>query len=214
MFLTILPFFFIFYSFDKFLEKNNINGRYYINHFIGNMIISYYSFFDVLYCFTNFTDIFEKEYSMLPINITFALHFYHIAAYYNSFVFDDWLHHLLMIGFCLPFGLYAHGGIIINTCLFFLSGFPGGINYLFLAFQRNDMIPRITQKRVNNFLNLWIRQPGCILCSTLGVLYINYNYDKFNMLQIIINYLIAITVYWNGIYFMEQVHANYIKNIK
>ena len=42
---------------------------------------------------------------------------------------------------------------------------------------------------------------------------INYNYEHFNMLQIISNYLIGLSVYWNGIYFMEQVHSNYIKNI-
>lgn len=207
----ILKFFLLFYFFDKFLKNNNIEGRYYINHFIGNMIISYYTFSDFIYSITNFSNIIERDYSMVPINITFALHFYHIVSYYYKLTFDDWLHHLLMVGFCLPGGLYAKAGVIINICLFFLSGLPGGINYLFLAFQRNDMVPRITQKRVNNFLNLWIRQPGCIYCSTLGVLYINYNYEQFNMLQIIINYLIGISIYWNGIYFMEQVHANYVK---
>ena len=73
-----------------------------------------------------------------------------------------------MCGVALPMGLTMNSGPLLNYSLFFLTGLPGGINYILLFLSRNKCMERLTQKRINNSLNLWIRAPGCISHSTLS----------------------------------------------
>ena len=54
--------------------------------------------------------------------------------------------------------LYLLMSLLLNHSLFFLTGLPGGINYINLFLTRNRCMQRLTQKRVNNSLNLWIKQ--------------------------------------------------------
>jgi hypothetical protein len=129
--------------------------------------------------------------------------------YFTKLKFDDWLHHILMVVICLPLSEYSNCLIMTNHCLFFLSGFPGGINYLLLSLQRNELITKYTQKYYNNILNLWIRLPGCIISYTTGLIIFNMNMTNFTI-QYLIQLFIGFCIMWNGIYFMEQVHRNFI----
>lgn len=206
MLITIFTTFFLF-GIDKILEYNNILGRYYFNHFIINFIIVYYTFNDVLYCYTNFYNSTNKDINIISIELTYSIHFYHIITYYHRFLFDDWLHHIIMIFIALPLGTKVKCGCILGHSLFFLTGLPGGINYLLLFLTRNNIIEKKTQKYVNYNLNLYIRQPGTIATCVLSILSLaNFNYLMYEKLFILI---ICISHYWNGIYFMEQVIRNY-----
>ena len=208
MLITILSTF-ILYQVDLILDKFKINGRYYFNHFIINSIITYYSYYDVYLSYKNINNHFNVPQNTIPIEYAYSIHFYHILMYYNKFLFDDWLHHIVMILFALPFGCYVKTGPIMGHSLFFLTGLPGGINYLLLFLQRNNLIEKKTQKYYNYHLNLLIRQPGAIATSTLSIILALNNYytfyEKFMVFFIIVSH------YWNGIYFMEQVLRNYNK---
>ena len=74
---------------------------------------------------------------------------------------------------------------------------------------------RLTQKKINKWLNLWIRVPGCVSHSVLSVIiYYNYSQNFTNIEQYLILCTIILT-FWNGIYFMEQVVTNYaLENYK
>ena len=194
---------------DKILTINNIKGQYYFNHFIVNSLIVFSTYNDVLLPYTNFDNILDIGVNTTAVEYTFSIHLYHIIMYYNKFLFDDWLHHIVMIFFTLPMGLYFNCGPIMGHSLFFLTGLPGGINYLLLFLQRNNLIEKKTQKYYNYQLNIWIRQPGCIATSILALLYYNKYVNKNDYLSLFFVSYIGISQYWNGVYFMEQVVRNY-----
>ena len=67
---------------------------------------------------------------------------------------------------------------------------------------------RLTQKRINKSLNLWIRAPGCISHSALSLVVYNNHNELIEYEKYLILFAIFLT-FWNGIYFMEQVVSNY-----
>ena len=185
-------------------------GKYYLIHFINNIFITYYTFLDVIYTFTEFNNNYQNciiNYS--PTVITFSLHLYHTIIYYKKLQFDDWLHHILMCCVALPLTLLFNPGYLLGYSLFFLTGLPGGINYLLLFLTRNKIITRMTQKTINTSLNLWIRLPGCISHTTITLLYLINNFHDFYLYEMCLIMLITSIVFWNGIYFMNQVVQNY-----
>lgn len=195
---------------DKiFTDVIKFNGVYYIIHTVNNAVITYYTFPSLLYSYNNFL-----EYDKYPITydssiLTFALHLYHIIVYYKKLRFDDWLHHILMCFFVLPAGLYINSGCLLDYSLFFITGVPGGISYFVLFLNRNNYITRYRQKQIDTYINLWIRTPGCISSSTLSILaYKNYQ-NNFTYSQSYVFYFIVVSIYWNGIYFMNQTVQNY-----
>ena len=211
----------IFILFDYILSYFSIEGRYYINHFISNSIIIY----NTIYCVSN-SYMFLCDNNMflcdsntncndnninLSKNIIYALHFYHILWYFNKLRFDDWLHHIIMILIVLPISYFTECPNLIGHSFFFLIGLPGGIDYVLLFLVRNNIINKITEKKINRELNLWIRCPGCIASSVL--IYININQNIYNTATIICSYIIMIAIYWNGIYFMNQTVSNYAVEI-
>ena len=77
----------------------------------------------------------------------------------------DYFHHLLFIPTIgIPGQLFSWGALG-NFQAFFISGLPGGIDYMLLGFCKLGMLSPITEKRVNANLNIWIRVPG-VLTST------------------------------------------------
>tara|TARA_Y100000813_G_C24151536_1_gene347411 strand:- start:115 stop:657 length:543 start_codon:yes stop_codon:yes gene_type:complete len=174
------------------------------------MIISYYTINDVVITYTDLDNALNIEIDYLPTVITYSLHSYHIINYYNKLVFDDWLHHILMCGIALPIGNFINSGTMLNHSLFFLTGVPGGINYLCLFLNRNGYILRITQKKINYYLNLWIRAPGCISHTAITII-LAYKGKKIKY-EFALILCTAILTFWNGMYFMDKVIRNYEVN--
>ncbi|VVU95314.1 hypothetical protein CPAV1605_1065 [seawater metagenome] len=203
-----------FYLFIDFLVTNRIEGKYYFLHFINNALVVYYSYSDVINVYSNLYLAIDIEPSYTPLILTISLHIYHIIAYFSKLRFDDWLHHILMIFVLIPLSIYVKAGILINHALFFLSGLPGGIDYLLLCLTRNKLINRMSQKNINCQLNLWMRAPGCIAHSILAILCLRYKcvsrYVGFS--EFYLSIFGIFLVYWNGIYFMNQVVQNYAIN--
>lgn len=197
-----------FCSVDKFLNKCS-KGNYYLLHGISNLFITYACIGDVKNTYVDLYNFSNYSVNYVPSIITFSLHSYHIINYYNKLMFDDWLHHILMCGVALPIGIKMQSGFLLNHGLFFLTGLPGGINYINLFLTRNGCLKKLTQKKINNNLNLWIRAPGCISHSVLTVICYNNNYLLFLGYKRYFVFCTAFLTFWNGIYFMEQVTTNY-----
>jgi hypothetical protein len=200
-----------FLSIDYFLEKK-IEGKYYLLHLINNLVVVFYSFNDVISIYSNLYLAIYLEPNYTPLIITIALHLYHIIWYYSKLRFDDWLHHILMIFILIPLAVYVQAGLLINHALFFLTGLPGGIDYLLLFLNRNNLIDKLTEKEINSNLNLWIRAPGCIAHSVLGILCTRHKYltEDIPQFSVFLSFLGIMLTYWNGIYFMNQVVRNYV----
>lgn len=216
-FLEGLIYLLLFIGVDILAEKYKIEGRYYLSHTICNLFITILTYHDLIHTYFNFSNFINYPMNYRAATLTFSLHYYHIIWYFKKLRFDDWLHHILTVIVALPLTMFTPTGSLLGHSLFYLCGLPGGIDYLMLFLNRNNYITRLTEKQINNCLNLWIRCPGCIAHSTLTL--VGYNmldsstlstYDKYT------SFTTAVIVFWNGIYFMNQVVVNYAitNNIK
>ena len=53
-------------------------------------------------------------------------------------------------------------GPLRNFLAFFISGFPGGLDYFFLVLCKHKLMTKLTQKRYCNNINVWCRMPGIL----------------------------------------------------
>jgi len=192
--------------FKLFTNKlNPISGNYYFIHSVCNLAITSLTFFDVIKLYQNIYNPMLPAYSIFPNLLTYSLHFYHIIYYYQKLRYDDWLHHILMIFVSLPLGNYFGNTILLYHSLFYLTGLPGMIDYLCLFLVRNNIIHRLTEKKINRLLNLYIRNTGAMIHTFITTLLL---FNLSNPIDIIITSTTLGLVFWNGTYFMEQVLIN------
>lgn len=199
-----------FYLFDIALSNfTPIDGIYYLMHSLHNGVIVYLTGYEVYKTLTDFKYVLSSPKNMLALEFVFALHFYHIARYWRKFRFDDWLHHILMIGIALPIGWIADSRTLLGYSLFFTTGLPGGIDYALLCLTRNNLLNKTTEKNINAWLNTWIRSPGCISHATLTLMLISIESIMFSQMWWY-GIIVASLTFWNGQYFMRQVVENNI----
>lgn len=212
MYIYILQFilFFLIYVFIDYILGEKIQGKYYLLHSINNMFIVYSSIPELIYTYNNFFDYYNYNCNYFPSVISYSLHIYHIYVYFKKMRFDDWLHHIVMM-FAFPLAMATDPGSLLNHAMFYLTGLPGAINYFLLFLSRNGIVGRIFQKKVNNYLNLLIRCPGCISHVTMSLLTLGFR--EFTPIQTYFVLIQCLIVYWNGIYFMNQVIVDYNKQI-
>jgi hypothetical protein len=202
---------FTFTTLDNLITRYGYQGVYYIVHAFHNALIVQYTWPDVKKTFTNCQDLLIYENNYTAIALCFALHIYHILMYRTKLRFDDWLHHILMIGVALPIGAYLPSSTLIGYSLFFSTGLPGGIDYLLLFGVRNGWLNSLTEKKINRWLNVWVRSPGCISNAAFTVAYAfmmaqgNLDWKFFLCL------VPAALMYWNGQYFLNQVVVDYTR---
>ena len=199
--------------FDKSVPKK-IKGKYYLSHAVINLIIILNCYKDVINTYLMFDQSINTQTNYIPTMLVYSLHFYHMIAYFDKLRFDDWLHHILMVFIALPLSGFVNNGTLLNHSLFFLCGLPGMIDYILLFLVRNNLINKMTEKYINKQLNIWIRAPGCIAQSALTIIaYFKFKETNFNKpMDFIAMMITTALVYWNGIYFMEQVVSDYKKN--
>lgn len=207
-FFEFIIIFFIYVLSDYYIRKK-FEGTYYLIHFINNTIITYYTFPSVLYSYTNLYNYYDYNFNYHSVVLTFSLHSYHIYSYWNKLDYYDWLHHILMCVVALPLGIYIDMGCFLDHGLFYLTGIPGGLNYFMLFLTRNEYMKRITQKKYNNAINLWFRAPGCVSQVALSIVAVIYTYERYTQYQIYMMYIASFLIYWNGIFFMNMVCADY-----
>lgn len=212
IFLHFLTYFGFYIGIDKLIGQK-YEGKYYLIHGINNAVIAYLTFHDVILTFTEFNTILTVNTTILPSIITYSLHMYHIAVYHKKFMCDDWLHHILM-GAALVAAHQFDTGRLINYSLFFTTGLPGMIDYFLLFLVKNNKLESIVEKRINNYINLWLRSPGCISHAVLTLLVYNiYKETELNGYIHQFGYLFTSSMtFWNGIYFMNKVVVSYHKN--
>lgn len=206
MFSSIVSIFMIsvgFSAMDSLLAKIGLQGVYYGVHAIHNGIITLTTLPDVVYTITNYTSVATYPTNYLAVELCAALHLYHTVFYWRKFRVDDWLHHILMVGVALPVGAAVPAGSLLGYSLFFTTGLPGGIDYCLLFLNRNGLLSKEIQKRVNCWIQVWVRSPGCISHAALALVYF---FAKSNTAFVLYGgLLVAYLNYWNGQYFMRQV---------
>jgi len=207
----------IFYAFVTFLlsklddkiKKYKFKNPYYLIHFIVNLIIVVMTYPAVILLYTDFHNSYQYKININSIWLCMSLHVYHMIHYRRTLGFQDYLHHIptiFVLGYPTLVGNYDNA--VVGHIVFYLSGLPGGIDYIMLFFVRNKMINVITEKFVNKYLNLYIRCPG----ATISFIFLIIYYQKLELESFYSVSFISIYIFLNGIYYMERVTTDYLYN--
>ena len=192
---------------DKIVLKKifNLNSelvRWYILHAILNGLICCYCI-KPIYSFI-FDPIFhiQNPIHYFPTNVICSmLHLYHIIFF--KCTPDDIFHHL---GFVLIGGilLYVYNyGYMLALYHFFLCGFPGGIDYIFLALVKLNYLSKDTRLKTAVTLNNWIRVPGGIVSWSYVILF--FTYSEKTIIDIAAFIIGTFCSVYNVLYYNEKV---------
>ena len=150
---------------DLLITKLNYNGKWFQLHAITNYVISFLTYNDVIDCIKKP----ENSYIVANYKTSMAIYLAAVLHLYHSIMFkmrkEDWHHHLS--GFVmLPF-LYNWQTKGTSMILFFITGFPGAIDYTMLTLFKNDYLQKYTVKYIYSFISAYIRLPGGCLTACL-----------------------------------------------
>ena len=182
-------------------------SSWYLIHTICNFYIIIHTFDDMKETFLNPINSLNQTYfNSNGLEIAIGLHLFHI--YRDSDILDivDWCHHLISCLVMGTIGFVWHHNSTFNCGLFFMCGLPGGIDYFLLFLVKQNMIEKITEKRINVFLNNWIRAPGILYSN--AVTNIGFMSNLLNMNPLVYG-ISQVLVIINAIYFAQRVTINY-----
>mmetsp|Transcript_29055 Transcript_29055/g.62703 ORF Transcript_29055/g.62703 Transcript_29055/m.62703 type:complete len:135 (+) Transcript_29055:261-665(+) len=106
---------------------------------------------------------------------------------------------------------------IINASHVFVTGLPGALDYAMLAAVKEGRMHSMTEKKINNSMNVWVRAPGLFATAVFGYVHgcklIAEPDSGYTQLQFVCLMFNLIIYYWNAFYFMERVVGNFhVKN--
>lgn len=202
---------------DRMLRRTNIRKqtKWYLIHTIGNGLITTLSLKDMISTTIDplqATIKWDHSHSLTnlstyPVVIMSSIHLYHIILYFKELTSIDWIHHLANSGLVGSICAFYINSPIVNHGLFFMCGLPGGIDYLMLSINDLGIIDRMTEKRINRYLNMYLRLPGILFNCYAGLF--NYLYQSEPYCHLSIGSIIFILNMWNAIYFAQRVVENY-----
>ena len=166
---------FICHVFLSFFLKLNELSIWYLIHSIVNLYITflciepiYCIFEDPIFHLKNITPFYDTIYIIL------ILHVYHVIAFYCTKA--DIFHHICFVGIGSITVFIFENGYYSAFAHFFICGFPGAIDYLFLFLYQQGYLEKKQRLKIAVFINLWIRSPGLIATSTFSI--IKYIYSE------------------------------------
>jgi hypothetical protein len=206
----LIDFSFLLYNYILKINYSN-TARWFLLHSIINMIVVYYSINDVITCIKYNNECYNIKWndnSIKVYNYAFMLHIYHILFF--KLTYDDMLHHSLMVGIC---GIlcYKLQSILSSLALFFLSGLPGGIDYFLLYLVKKKLLKSLSEKNVYIIISAYIRSPGCILTTFIGMNGVFNNYNTGEYKKVFLLLLMLLLIFWNGQYYLLKSHESYVK---
>ena len=173
-------------------------------HALANAAIVGYAWGDTLHLLAHPLDAFGASEGRTQ-GIVMAIHLYHVLGFKLSM--DDKIHHAVSVGVVGSMGYMVRLGRVQNAMNFFVCGLPGGIDYLLLAAAKSNLIPKITEKRINLWLQVAIRWPGMLLCINHAIVSKLSHGDEVSVGWIPI--LIMSCLHgWNGLYYAQRVCGN------
>ena len=183
--------------------NKNTKEQWFQLHAFINACIVYFSYNDVYDCLMNPSVSIQPCSNLFAGSFALMLHGYHSYAYQMTYI--DKLHHGISVFLATPLCLlYQTRGI--SMYYFFGTGLPGGIDYFLLSLVKQKKLDSIKEKKINSYLNTFIRIPGLVLAS-----YLIWK-DAIQHPSKIIHYsnrLLALLVFLNGTIFGKMAIENY-----
>lgn len=184
------------------------NTRWFFIHFVINAYVTIAGLSDIFLCLTKIDQCATREWinGYWPYGVAVSLHFYHIAAFKLTQI--DWIHHCATAIVSTPVLLACSRTPSAVMALWFMSGFPGGIDYFLLWLVKMGYLDSKVEKKAYVAISVWLRAPGCIMTCALqlGILQV---LDQMPVSDIVGGLWNTMIVFWNGLYFMQHTLASY-----
>mmetsp|Transcript_3930 Transcript_3930/g.8969 ORF Transcript_3930/g.8969 Transcript_3930/m.8969 type:complete len:159 (+) Transcript_3930:2-478(+) len=90
-----------------------------------------------------------------------AVHIYHAVAF--PLTWEDRVHHGVSVGIVGSMAYLFRWGRVCDGMNTFVCGVPGGLDYVLLSLVKWGWMEKITEKRLNMWLQTLIRWPGIFL---------------------------------------------------
>jgi hypothetical protein len=152
------------------LLTNDYPGRWFLLHAVWNLGITLACIPDVITTLRKPSEACSplKPYNLMPTLMSMSLHLYHVIApwFWKNLTKEDIFHHLIFaIGGLGSISVLWTWGPGANFAFLFLTGLPGGMDYFMLGLVKLNMMDRLGEKKINSFINAWIRGPGCTMAA-------------------------------------------------
>eukprot|EP00697_Spironema_sp_BW2_P015073 gnl/Spiro4/5805_TR2961_c0_g1_i1.p1 gnl/Spiro4/5805_TR2961_c0_g1~~gnl/Spiro4/5805_TR2961_c0_g1_i1.p1 ORF type:complete len:340 (-),score=64.35 gnl/Spiro4/5805_TR2961_c0_g1_i1:37-1008(-) len=227
-FVGVLQTFALLFIFDKIIFRlcglctNDATGRYFSLHVMANAYVTVVHLKDIVICYQDPVGAVFSFCDTRGAIMVFSLHMYHIA-FFQPLPMIDWVHHIVMVIVMLPLGYLPNPGSLLGHGCFFVSGFPGGVDYAMLVLVKTGRMASITEKRINREIQLWIRAPGCVFHSLLCWIgycvmrqkwatdptYLPPNCALPAWMLPFSTAVAILAFFWNGMYFADRVIDNF-----
>lgn len=188
-------------------------SRYFALHAVANTVSTIAALPDLLRVLRDPLHAFSgPTFTMLANSAVISIHAYHCLFF--RLPTADIVHHAVFVvvlcGFAIPF---KHvGGVSNNFGCFFLSGLPGGINYILLVLVREGRLAPLTQKAWDAWINTWIRGPPMSVYAFLQYQALIYGHGPAMgapATRAVCIFVIAALHFVNGQYYAAQAVANH-----
>ena len=186
------------------LIAQKFNARYFALHTLVNSIVTIGSTRDLIKAFSDPKNSMEGPCNVTPVYMILSLFIYHVL-FFKNVPYDEWWHHILFGVGIGGIGLHYCPGPLQNALAFFISGFPGGVDYGMLALVKQGLLKAKTEKFVNGFMNAWVRGPG--LTVTGFCVYVASKYGRTSMPSLAAATIALLSVF-NGNYYSARVVAS------
>lgn len=196
-------------------------ARYFALHAVANAIVVVYAFPDVVAVLTEdpATVFFGPMKTIVPTSAVIGLHLYHCLAF--QLTPADIFHHLYFAFLLCILAVPCKGiqGASANFGAFFLSGLPGGIDYVLLCLNYHGIVTRKQEKQWNTYINLYLRAPATVVYLVVAwTAWLNPGVTRASPPSAIFYVLAFIAPYlhfYNGQYYCrDTVESNHIFNLK
>lgn len=210
--LSFFIFLFIFIFNDTLLKEYLVQGRYFLNHALHNLLISALTIKNVYNSITKLNSNAEQELHPLVLPLVYSIHVYHIILYYERINNSEKLHHFLCLFVAVPIVYFNFSNRdLLGFSFFATTGISSIVHYFSLFLYKNNIIKKITTCRINYTSNIYCRCPLVITnCSFLGQ-YILINSKNFTPTECFCSILVLLILLWNGVYFQKIVIEHYFK---
>eukprot|EP01013_Petalomonas_cantuscygni_P021402 TRINITY_DN4064_c0_g1_i1.p1 TRINITY_DN4064_c0_g1~~TRINITY_DN4064_c0_g1_i1.p1 ORF type:complete len:325 (+),score=28.01 TRINITY_DN4064_c0_g1_i1:161-1135(+) len=187
--------------------------RWFFVHAITNGVVTYFALPDLTACFADFCSC-----GRLPwfrgaevMGVATGLHFYHMVFFILKP--GDWLHHTVTAVLTTPPILLFQQARGASVALFFMTGLPGGIDYLLLTAVKLGWIAPIAEKKAYVIISVWLRGPGVLVSALIGASTIlDVGIRSLMPWSKVVGQIWNCGVtYWNAMYFMHATLSDYYR---
>jgi hypothetical protein len=190
---------------------HHTKARWFCTHGAVNLFITLVCVDDVLTTLRSPSEsVTGEQYTLWPALLTFTLHLCHMTApwYARHLDVQDVFHHIAFAG-CLGYAsLRWAWGPGSNLSFFLICGLPGGVDYLLLCAVKEGWLRPIVEKRVNRWINVWVRAPGLVMCAAW--IYSAWAEGKINQrIPTPVVFVCVVLTAMNGMYYGSRVVASH-----